>query len=602
MIGSRPTISLLRISGFLLFASYAAQAQDGAGVFQRICSMCHREGAPDAPSPATLRSTPWQTILSALETGKMTAVGGTLSAADRTAVAKYLGTEGPEVIPQSAHCTGAAPALAKNAPSWNAWGIDAANSRYQPAKAAGLTGQDVPKLKLKWAFGFPGVTTAFGTPTVYGGRLFVGSADGTVYSLNAQSGCIYWMYKANDGVRTAIVIGNDGQTAYFGDLHSYVHAVNAATGAPLWKTHVEDHPEAAITGTPRLEAGRLYVPLSGGDEEVAAGNPTFVCCKFRGNMVALDAKTGKQIWKSYTIEEPAKLTGKTANGTEVWGPAGASIWSSPTIDPQRGALYFGTGVNYTQPVTKTSDAVVAFDMKSGGMLWAQQLFPGDVYNFGCVTEQKLNCPQDPGKNWDVGASPMLKSLGGGRRILVVGTKAGMVFGIDPDKKGNVLWQTKISEGGGQGGVIWGSSSDDKIAYFSISDWNPGNAEAGGGVAAIEIATGKKMWSTPAPKPACAAMKGCSAAQPGATSLIPGAVFAGSLDGHLRAYDSTDGRIIWDFDTLKDFPTVNGVKARGGSINGTGPTIAGGIVYANAGYSRFPVMAGNVLLAFSVDGK
>ena len=133
----------------------------------------------------------------------------------------------------------------------------------------------MPKLKLKWAFGFPGVTTAFGTPTVYGGRLFVGSADGTVYSLNAQTGCIYWMYKATDGVRTAITISGDGQTAYFGDLHAYEHAVNANTGVALWKVHVEEHPEASITGTPRLEGGRLYVPVSGGDEEVAAGNPTF---------------------------------------------------------------------------------------------------------------------------------------------------------------------------------------------------------------------------------------------------------------------------------------------------------------------------------------
>src|SRR5438874_646067 len=219
---------MIRISGLLLLASCIMQAQDGASLFQKVCASCHRDGAPDAPSPSTLRSLPSQTILTALETGKMTAIGSTLSAADRTAVAKYLGTEGVEAIPQSAHCTGAASALSKSAPSWNAWGIDPSNSRFQTAEAAGITGKDVPKLKLKWAFGFPGATTAFGTPTVYGGRVFVGSADGAVYSLNAQSGCIYWTYKANDGVRTAVIIGDDGQTAYFGDLHAYVHAVNAA--------------------------------------------------------------------------------------------------------------------------------------------------------------------------------------------------------------------------------------------------------------------------------------------------------------------------------------------------------------------------------------
>ena len=576
-----------------------AYAQDGAGVFQQICATCHRDGANDAPSPATLRSLPADTILKALESGKMAPIGSSLSEADRAAVAKYLGTAGAEVIPQSAYCTGNTP-LAKNAPAWNAWGIDPVNSRFQVAKAAGMTGADVPKLKLRWAFGFPGVTTAFGTPTVYGGRVFLGSANGSVYSLDAQTGCIHWIYKATDGVRTGIIISDDGQTAYISDLHSWVHAVNANNGELIWKTHVEDHPEASITGTPKLYADKLYVPVSGGEEEVAAGNPTFVCCKFRGSLVALDSKTGKELWKSYTISEPAKLTGRTANGTEIWGPAGASIWSSPTIDTQKRVIYFGTGVNYTQPATETSDAIVALDLTSGKMLWSRQLLMGDVYNFGCVTEAKLNCPKDAGKNLDVGAPPMLKSIRGGKRMLVVGTKAGMTYGLDPDARGTIVWETRVSNGGTQGGVIWGGSSDDTTAYFSISDWNPGNAEAGGGVVAVDITTGKIKWSTPAPKPACIGSAGCSAAQPGATTLIPGAVFAGSLDGHLRAYDSATGKIIWEFNTIQDFQTVNGVKARGGSINGTGPSIAGGILYANAGYSRFPVMAGNVFLAFSVE--
>jgi polyvinyl alcohol dehydrogenase (cytochrome) len=596
-----PRIVALCLVGGAAHVQAQPQAQDGAGVFQTVCAQCHRDGAADAPSPATLRSLPVQTILTALESGKMQAVGVGLNAAQRQAVAKYLGVAGVESIAQSAYCTGAQPS-AKNEPTWNAWGIDAVNSRFQPAKEAGLTGKDVPRLKLKWAFGFPGVTTAFGTPTVFGGRVIVGSQDGTVYSLNARSGCIYWMYKATDGVRTGSIISSDGQTVFLSDLHAWVHSLNANTGALLWKAHVDEHPEASITGTPKLDGDRLYVPVAGGDEEVAAGSQTFVCCKFRGSMVALDAKTGMQIWKSYTIAEPAKMTGRTAAGVEIWGPAGASAWSSPTIDSKSGSLYFATGVNYTQPGTKTSDAVIALEMNTGRMLWSRQMIEGDVYNFGCVTDQKANCPSNPGKDLDIGSPPMLKSLGGGRRILVVASKSGVVYGLDPDQQGKILWQTKVSEGGTQGGVIWGGSSNDKTAYFSISDWNPAKPETGGGVVALDIASGKKLWSTPAPRPACLSVKGCSAAQPGATSLIPGAVFAGSLDGHLRAYATGDGHILWDFDTMRDFDTVNGVKARGGAINGTGPAIAGGIVYSNAGYSRFPVMGGNVFLAFSVDGK
>jgi len=541
---------------------------------------------------------PWENILRALETGKMKPIGDTLSAPERVSIAKYLGVESEDSIPKSAYCSAPAASPAKFSGTWSTWGIDSSNSRFQTAEAAGLKKEDVPHLKLKWAFGFPGVTTSFGSPTVSGGRLFVGSADGTVYSLDATTGCIYWTYKASEGVRTAVVIDSDGRTAYFGDLHGYVHAVDAKTGAKLWQTRVDDHPLAVVTGTPVLEAGRLYVPLSGGEEEVSAGNPSVACCKFRGSIVALDAHDGKQLWKTFTIAEPAAMTGRTSAGTEVWGPAGVSVWSTPTVDRQSGLLYAGTGVNYTPPATKNSDAVLAFDMATGQITWSQQFIPDDVFNFGCQSMQRANCPEVHGKNWDIGFPPMLKTLVGGRRLLIVGQKSGVVHALDPDKNGKIVWENKIAKGGTQGGIIWGGASDDALAYFSVSDWDPANPEAGGGVFALDIATGKTVWSTPAPKPTCLEMKGCSAAQPGAVSVIPGVVFAGSLDGHLRAYDTANGAIIWDFDTVRNFKAVDGVRAHGGSMNGNGPIIAGGMVYSNSGYSRMPVMPGNVLLAFS----
>src|SRR5215471_19715565 len=597
---------VLPVSAFLCFVSAAPQARaqnrDGAAVFQMVCSTCHKEGSnTQAPLPDVLRKMPVASIQTALETGKMAAIGAGLSASEKAAVAAYLGVAGVESIPQSARCSSNV-ALAKNAATWNAWGIDPANSRFQSAKAAGLTAADVPKLKLKWAFGYPGVTTAFGTPTVFGGRVFVGAADGTVFSLNAQTGCIYWMYKATEGVRTGPIISADGKTAYLSDLHAWVHAVNAETGQVIWKTHVDDAAEATISGTPKLDGGRLYVGVSAGEESIAAADPKYACCKLRGSMVALDAKTGKQVWKTYTISEPAKLTGKTSTGVETWGPSGASPWTSPTVDCRRRAIYAGTGINYSQPATNTSDAVIAFDQNSGHILWTQQLLAGDVFNFGCTTDQKPNCPANPGGDLDIGSPPILKEIGGGKRILVVAAKSGMVYGLDPDQQGKTVWKTMVSKGGPEGGVIWGASADNKAAYFAISDWDPGKPEAGGGVVALDIATGNKLWSTPAPKPACIGKTGCSAAQPGPTSLIEGAVFAGSDDGHLRAYDTASGRILWDFDTDRDFQPVNSIKAHGGSIDSTGAAIAGGMVYWNSGYSRIPVMPGNVLLAFSVDGK
>ncbi len=592
----------LQVLASLLLAYGSGLAQDGAELFRNDCSTCHRSGSPtQAPLPETLRHLPPQAILAALETGKMRSQGSQLNTAQRNAVAKYLGTsENAEVIPPSATCS-ASIKTTHNAASWNGWGADPGNTRFQTAKASGLTREDVPKLKLKWAFGFPGVATAFASPSVFGGRVFVGSADGTVYSLNAQTGCIYWTFKAAEGVRTAILIANNGQAAYFGDLQGDMYAVNAATGAFLWKTRVDDHLYAEITGTPKLENGRLYVPVSGGAEQVAAGNPAYECCTFRGSLVALDAASGKQIWKSYTVSEPAKPTGKTASGTSKWGPSGVALWSSPTVDLRRKAIYVSTGVNYSDPATSASDAVLAFDMTSGHMLWSRQLLPDDVFNFGCNTDQ-ANCPQTRGKDFDVGAPPILRPLEGGRDLLIVGAKSGMLYALAPEHQGKIVWSSRIGAGGPQGGIMWGAASDNRLAYMALSDWDPGNPEAGGGVFGVDISTGKTKWSTPAPKPACLGTPGCSAAQPGPVSAIPGVVFAGSLDGHLRAYDGAIGGIIWDFDTLHLFPTVNGIHAQGGSINGSGPVVAGGMLFCNSGYARLPVMPGNVLLAFGVGDK
>ena len=580
----------MKIALWVLLSCVSLMAQDGAEIFRNHCSTCHRAGSStSAPLPDALRSLPAQTILAALESGRMRAQGALLSAAERKLAADYLGTTGAQTMPASANCSDAAGPI-RNAAGWNGWGADAANSRFQKASGR-LTRDTVPKLKMKWAFGYPGVTTAFGSPTVAGGRVFAGSANGTVYSLNARTGCVYWTFRAAEGVRTAIVISEDGTSAYFGDLQGNVYSVNAGTGALRWKTRADDHLYAEITGTPQLHAGRLYVPVSGGAEQVAAGNPEFGCCTFRGSLVALDAATGKQLWKTYTIAEPAKQTG------HGWGPSGAALWSAPTIDLERHALYAGSGVNYSDPSTATSDAILAFDLAGGKLLWSRQLLPADVFNFGCTTEKRANCPARPGADADIGAPPILRSMGGGKRLLLVGAKSGMVYGLDPDREGAVVWQIRLANGGPQGGIMWGAAADDHIAYFALSDWDPGKPEAGGGIAAIDIATGKKLWSVSAAKPACVGTAGCSAAQPAPVTLIPGVLFAGSLDGHVRAYDARNGATIWDFDTLKDFATINGIKARGGSMNGSGPVVADGMVFVNAGYSRLPVMAGNVLLAF-----
>ena len=500
---------------------------------------------------------------------------------------------------QGAQCSG--PAQGSGGASWNGW-ADAANTRFQNAKAAGLTARTTPRLKLKWAFGFPGVTTAQGNPTVFGGRVFVGDANGVIYSLDAHTGCTYWTFTAAAGVRTAPVLDSAGRSVYFGDLKGNVYAVDSTAGRQIWKTRADEHPLAVITGSPKLEGSRLYVPVSGRDESIAATNPAYECCTFRGSLVALDTATGKKIWQAYTIRDEPKATGQNAKGTKTWGPSGAVPWSSPTIDLQKRAIYIGTGVNYSKPATDTSDAIVAFDMGSGRLLWSRQFHADDSWNFACGAQDKTNCPRDPIIDSDLGNSGILRSLGAGKRILVTSDKSGMVYGIDPDHEGKVLWQRKIAAGGVNGGTMWGGASDERgMAYIGISDFTAGKPEVGGGLVALQLATGEKLWMTPAPKPACLAVKGCSAAQPAPVTAIPGVAFLGSWDGHIRAYETGAGKIIWDFDTARDFEAVNGVKARGGSINSMGPAVAGGMLYITSGYPG-NAMPGNALLAFSVDGR
>jgi polyvinyl alcohol dehydrogenase (cytochrome) len=360
----------------------------------------------------------------------------------------------------------------------------------------------------------------------------------------------------------------------------------------------------------------LYVPVSSA-EEVASIDPQYQCCRFRGSVVALDAETGAQVWKTYLVDEIPRLTQKSTSGTQFWGPSGVAIWSAPTLDPERKVLYVGTGNNYSSPATANSDAIVALQMETGKLLWSRQLTALDTYNSSCRTTLE-NCPETKGPDFDFGSSPILASLSDGHRVLVAGQKSGLVYGLDPDDAGKALWQVRVGEGGVNGGVQWGLAADHDKAYVAVSDVARTRHETiingqrlvtrtldpskGGGLFALRLANGEMVWQTPVPKSSCQNRANCSPAQSAAVSVIPGIVFSGALDGHLRAYSTDDGRIVWDFDTVRDFSTVDGVAAHGGALDGPGPTIVSGILYVNSGYGRYGGAPGNVLLAISIDGK
>ena len=595
-----------------------ATAQEGADLYKTHCAPCHDGGVPRAPRLEALRTMSPEAVLHSLETGTMRLLGVIRTVKERQLISEFVsgkafGSDPGTSQPSIGSCTAEAADLTNpfDGPRWNGWGVDLSNSRFQPTDMAGLTAEQVPKLKLKWAFGFANDIMAYAQPTIVGGRLYVGSARGKVYALDAKTGCTYWSFRAESAVRSAITIGLD-YAAYFGDLRGNVYSVNAQDGELIWKTRVDNHPDARITGAPQLHGQRLYVPVSSFEEGTAV-DPSYECCSFRGSVVALNSKTGKQIWKTYTIAKPARKAEKNKVGTQLWGPSGAAVWSAPTIDPKGNALYVATGDNYSDPPNETSDAILALQLDTGKILWARQMTVGDAFNGACFMPDTTNCPESNGPDFDFGSSSILVSLSNGKRALLVGQKSGIVHALDPDRNGEILWQVRVGKGGIQGGVQWGSAADDQKMYVAVSDVGFDVVEhpelgaevqydpiVGGGLFALRIATGEKVWYSP--PPGCGDRRPCSPAQSAAVTMMPGMVFSGSIDGHLRAYSSRDGSIVWDVDTVREYETINGLTARGGSLDAAGPTVVDGMLYVNSGYGFWGGIPGNVLLAFSVGGK
>lgn len=515
---------------------------------------------------------------------------------------------------------GARAPLQESGPQWNGWSPSANNARFQDAAAAGLSADSVKTLKLKWAFNLGAVGVARAQPVVIGDYLFTTAQNGAVYALDAATGCMRWRFQADHGLRSGVTFGHANGTpaVFFGDARATMYALDAETGRLIWKSTPTEHPASLITATPRFYDGVVYQPVSSFEEALAL-KPGYQCCTFRGSVIALDAATGKTIWQSFTIAQKPAPSRKGPTGVQQYGPSGAAIWSSPTIDPKAGALYVATGDNYSDPPTNTSDAVLAMDLKTGTLLWSQQMTGGDTFNDSCSTPRRANCPSSTGPDSDFGQPPILVGLDGGKRELVIAQKSGMAYALDPDHRGEMLWRTRAGRGGPFGGSQWGSAADGRNMYVAISGQKAHavrdpqsprgfrfvlDPRVGGGLAALDLATGKTVWDAPPPSPPTCSPTStdCSPAQSAAVTAIPGVVFSGSVDGHLRAYAAQSGAVIWDVNTARAYDAVNGGKARGGSMDAAGPAVVNGMVFVNSGYNQWGGMPGNVLLAFSVNGK
>jgi len=493
----------------------AATPPSGEAVYQRRCAGCHEQTSARIPPRQVLQQMPASRILRTLDFGAMMTVAYPMSRDERQAVAGYLGTNAPAIaFPPSAYCGDRRATISsKPQSSWNGWSPSSNNARYQSAEDAGLNIDQVRKLKLKWAFGFDGDVTSFGQPTVIDGQVFAGSAGGVIHALRAENGCLQWTFQANGPVRSSIlaVPFAKGHALLFGDQTGWFYSLDAETGKLLWKKKIEEHDAARLTGAPMAYNGTVFVPVASW-EETRSLDPDYSCCTFRGSIVALRIRDGKLAWKSYMIADPPKQTGKTQRGTPQFGPSGAGIWDAPTLDAKRGLMYVATGDNYSSPSTATSDAIVALDLATGRIVWSKQTLPGDAYNSSCGTD-KQNCPGEDGPDYDFGSSAILTKLPDGRDVLLAGQKSGMVYAFDPAKKGEILWQVRIASRGPNAGpsvgVQWGMASDGQQVYAAVSSSgrtrptdpldtrrNILDPNQGGGLTALRIADGGKVWYAP----------------------------------------------------------------------------------------------------------
>jgi polyvinyl alcohol dehydrogenase (cytochrome) len=583
----------------------------GRAVYDRTCAACHNNPqATRAPALASLRTLNRSMVEYAINVGYMKIQAKDLSATERTQLLDWLSLQQTDSSAwvEGAKCSSKS-SVATGKPIATTFGFGPRNLRQQSAAEAELRTADFPKMSLAWAVAFPQTPTMRSQPVVVGNTVFVASTDaGRLFALDTTSGCVRWQYQAPGPLRSSLSyaeVEKGRAVIVTGDSVGAVIAIDAATGKQVWRTDVRMHESNRITGTPVIHKGRVFAPLSAVEINYTRLD-TYECCKAQGAIIALDLKTGRKLWTGRTMQAATKQKLNRA-GAQLWGPSGAPIWSTPAIDEKRNVLYVGTGENNSLPVTETSDAIIAFDLDTGERKWAFQATKRDMWNYAC--RNGANC--DVGTeavvlDHDFGGSVMITKRKDGRDLLVVGQKSGTVWALDPDKNGALVWSQKISAGGANGGIHWGTATDGVRVFVPMNDPRGPTPEyplGGAGLHALDLETGKVLWTRKAEAdcssdrkeryPNCDSRLGYSPAP----LVIDGAVVQGSVDGILRVFDAATGITLWSYDTIRRFQTINGVEGKGGSIDSSPYVAAGGTLFVVSGYSRFGETPGNVLLAF-----
>ncbi len=604
-------------SGLASVPASAAPSMSGAEVYTSICANCHEAGVPKAPAKGMLSFMAPGAIYRALTEGIMQAQAAALSEQEKKAVVEYvtgrqldlaaINLKPPRCENQAARFDRSSP------PALQGWGFTPDNHREIPTAVAGIDRDNVSTLKLKWAFAFPEAVRARSHPATAAGAVFVGSQSGAVYALDRNSGCVRWQFQASAEVRTGIVIApwdkNDPHAdplLYFGDFLGNIYAVKVFSGELVWRARPELHSNSTITAAPTLFEGRLYVSVSS-LEVLSAIDPNYACCSFRGSVVAYAADSGKQLWKTYTISETPSPRAKNSVGVAQLGPSGAPIWNTPSIDTKRRTLYVGTGENYSSPASKTSDAILALNLDDGSIKWTFQATANDAWNASCVLPERVNCPVEDGPDFDFGGATILATRSDGKDLVLAGQKSGMVWALDPDD-GSLVWNNKVGRGGIIGGIHFGMAVSGNRLIVPISDAVADSShqlkysgDASPGVFALDIDSGEYLWKWQA-EDVCNGRPYCMPGNSAVPTTTPELAIAGSLDGHLRIHDAATGKILWQYNTAREYPqTVSGIAGTGGALEGgSAALLDAGMLFINSGYMFNEHMPGNMFLVFEVE--
>jgi polyvinyl alcohol dehydrogenase (cytochrome) len=598
----------------------AAEVHPGQAVYDRACAACHNAPEPGsrAAPVASLRQMDARTLRTALTTGVMKGIGDSLAPDDLRAVVDYLAAKPKPVSDDwvdAARCPADRRSVDVSAPIPSAgFGINADNRRRLTAGQSGLTTASLARLRPAWALAIPNATTMRSQPVLLGTTLFYAASQAsTLLAIDAGTGCIKWAAKTPSGIRTSLALGRLGKAGPLavvgGDEGGHLQAWEAETGKLIWRADPRHDKGGVLTGAPVFAGDRLIVPISALDVAQAM-RPTFACCSTHGAVSAVEAATGKVIWTWHATPDAKPLGVKNSAGVEMMGPSGAPVWSTPAVDLKRGLVLASTGENTSPPATGTSDSIIALDLATGRQKWVFQALANDVWNMSCPSGRESRRKPGPNcfffegnsvlRDHDFGGGPVLFQAGG-RTLVLAGQKSGDVWALDL-KTGRKVWSDKFGPGTPLGGVHWGIAADETRVFAPIADPGVPEPVSASGVHALDAATGKRLWSWRALPDCSEARKargpGCERAGISAPPLVvDGAVIAAGLDGRLWVLEAATGKVLASLDTAGPRDSVNGLPARGGSVDSGGLFAGGGMVFVGSGYAAFGQPPGNALIAF-----